>query len=405
MGLILAACGGGKADSSTGDIEQPPPDPIEETDAGPSDAGPAVAGPADAGPRAAPLPTGMSGSRVYGPGQGLSAGARSVGEDQGGNVWVASAAGLHVLRPGAGGFDTFTGVGNLGRYEALSVAGGRAGQAIVGYRGLFGGADGNDPQEMLDSGDADLFDLAGGGVTLMRHYDLRKGNIEHDRTALTLVFDRDTGNVWFGMNHGLDMWDEQFHVTVGHRHPEFATGSTIRSSNMRGVDLDEGGAVWMGMAYRTGILPFGANGGDFWGDMTKPSPLDVWPAGQSAFPGPDFEDHVHGIAVERAGVAWIASFGNGLARVDTTFSPPDIRYYRMSDGLPSEKLTDVVIDPDGTVWGGTSASGIFRLNPASGEVRSYLSGRGVADLYLETRPTGRTLYIATSGGLVSYSGP
>lgn len=101
------------------------------------------------------------------------------------------------------------------------------------------------------------------------------------------------------------------------------------------------------------------------------------------------------VLVDHRGVVWMATHGGGLVRYDgagfTTF--------RRSDGLSSDYLISLAEDRDGSLWVGTLAGGLNRLATAARElvdVRSGLPPFPVTTLYQNT--TTKTWWIGTYGG-------
>jgi hypothetical protein len=169
-------------------------------------------------------------SKVYG-----------VAADEGGNIWVAGGEeGLFLLKPGAARFQKFTMADGLRPFgylpdgtpvpephylKVISVAGGPAGTAFVGYEGLPGTGDddcennwdGPNPNpSRFKSGDADKVTLLPDGTLNVVHYDIFSGpNIVKDEMrgrekicdVLRIAYDKRTQSVWFGGNHGFAWGD------------------------------------------------------------------------------------------------------------------------------------------------------------------------------------------------------
>ena len=225
-------------------------------DAGPPDAGPPDAGPPDAGGLKTISFPGTLNWDFYGPQHGGPQDVRDVALDEGGNLWVAGGSeGLFLMRAnGTGGlsgrFEKFgiadglhpygwlngeaaKGLGvadgtpsdphpSLTATPVISVAGGPAGTAFVGYEGKPGCEDAwhgdewtpaskwGDPS-VYKSGDADRVTLTGNGISVV-HYNIFSGPgvVGHEikgREKLCsiyrLAWDKEKNLIWFGGNHGF----------------------------------------------------------------------------------------------------------------------------------------------------------------------------------------------------------
>ena len=362
------------------------------TDAG-QDAG------VDAGPPLA-LPT-LAGWQFYGPDQGGPRRVYGVSADEAGNVWVAGGdEGLFLLAPGAVAFRRFTvtdgltpyrGDGGAEQQRAISVAGGPAGTAFVGYQGHYGGLEDNDPPAILKSGDVDKVVLREAGIAVT-HIDISTppgvssaypGGRDKIRDVFRIVHDRSTGDVWFGGNHGLAMWNGREHRVREHQHPwlsgYLASGAhTFLTGDYYGVGLDPSGDVWFGGGHRLAKLPFG-RGRSFYAALDPR--IDVWPDAvpSDARPWQRTDDFVQDLAVLPDGSLWVGSIPNGLAHV----SSGGIGY--RTSGMVDRKVTALEYDKkNGSLWVGHIWGGITRLS-GSGATYYSISALG-ADLGNDTVP-------------------
>ncbi len=394
-------------------------------DGGPQDAGPAPrdAGPltmADAGPISFPSSSGWT---FYGPQHGGPRAALGVSSDAAGNLWVAGGdEGLFLLTPGAQTFRRFTHADGLGSYtdasgvhgyKVLSVAGGPANTVFIGYEGVFGGLDDNDPPYQLKSGDADQVAFNGAGLTV-RHFDLSSppglyseypAGRDKLRSVFRVVHDAKSGDVWFGGNHGIAVYDRSHDLVVEHQHAAIngytASGAyTLLSGDWYGLALDGHGDVWMGGGHRVGKLGYAA-GRNFWGPVSPV--LDIWPDAVpiDGKPKDRTDDYVQDLAVAADGSVWVGSIPNGLAH----WSPSGVAYYRT--GLVDPKVTALEVDPeDGSVWVGHLYGGLSRLTASGVQHYDYrvfgrqtVSGR-VPDLQSDRVGGKRRLLVAFESGAV-----
>jgi hypothetical protein len=220
------------------------------TDAGPADSGPADSGPADsgtpldggpdagpaddggtpdAGPAGPPTPTLIQPSRsdaqIISTPNGEALLAASA--DEGGNIWAVSSNTIYLLRAGTTSFESYGNPhGKTDDYAAndgiYTVAGGAAGEAWVGYKGLFQNGESDDPSVPLyirQSGGTDHFVMTPNGIQLDRHvmFWTPAGILTAEptgrwkvRSIFTIVYNHGQapgtkGDVFFGGTHGTAM--------------------------------------------------------------------------------------------------------------------------------------------------------------------------------------------------------
>jgi signal transduction histidine kinase/streptogramin lyase len=105
------------------------------------------------------------------------------------------------------------------------------------------------------------------------------------------------------------------------------------------------------------------------------------------------------VLVDRRGVVWMATHGGGLVRYDGA----GFQAFRRQEGLSTDYLISLSEDRDGALWVGTLAGGLNRLAPAARELldaRSGLPPFPVTTVY--QRGQTETWWIGTyGGGLVS----
>jgi hypothetical protein len=395
------------------------------TDAGPVDAG-TDAGPVDAGTDAGPVDAGTDGGVTIGvpnsagwqflqAADGLNSGeVMGASVDEAGNLWVAGGTdGLFVLRKGDAQFQQFglsDGLHPFGYMadgspadlnpflQAISVAGGTAGNAYVGYMGKtpadpsqlpcennWDELNGSVPDPAIyKSGDADHVTLNGSGITVA-HYDIFSGpgvvkNEQKGREKLCnifrIVYEHGTNNLWFGANHGF-AWgnatftgaptcDGELNCTGSfeHVHPSVndQEGNGL-TGDYRGVSLDlvVPHDVWFGGIIRSTRFKYGTFDGDFFvkaeqgteNDLSNQ--FDVWPDKVEVDPADSdiVPDNVSGMAAMPDGSVFVASYDFTLRHIarDGTFIE-DIP-------MQASHLSALVRDPeDGSLWAGYEGFGL-----------------------------------------------
>jgi hypothetical protein len=440
LAACLAACGRGQGSPS---VEPPVVD--GGYDAGPAlDGGPAVDGggpsddggtPADAGSSdASVIITSAEGWSSYDAKDGLGGPLMGVSADEGGNLWVAGGTqGVFVLRAGGSGFQKFglgDGLHPFGSMpdgspadrnpylNALSISGGPAGTAFVGYDGRPGCEDNWDSARpdpaVYKSGDADKLTLSGGGISVV-HYDIFSGpNVvraeppgrERLCSILRVVYQRGTNWVWFGGNHGFALGLADFPGSPScngqlscagvweHVHPAINGYATDNPSDMRvwlftgdyyGVSVDPlTSDIWFGGLHRTTRFKFATSAASspmnryFDAELkTEDTPyvsnrIDVWPdqVPEASTPRPSqrVDDKVSAIAGMPDGSAWIGSYANGLRRIGGSGALVD----DLTGRLLGRQVGALARDPsDDSLWIGYRGGGSVSRLMSDGSIRHY----------------------------------
>ncbi|MEM1054590.1 MAG: two-component regulator propeller domain-containing protein [Bacteroidota bacterium] len=119
-----------------------------------------------------------------------------------------------------------------------------------------------------------------------------------------------------------------------------------------------GGGLWIG-TYGGGLVHRAADGA-----------FRQWDGGTDQ---PLAHSTVYGVHEDDAGVVWIATAGGGLNRLDPRTS--EVRVLTTNDGLPHNIIYAVLPGPEGALWLTTNA-GLARLDPATGDVRTFGVAQG-----------------------------
>lgn len=348
--------------------------------------------------------------RFWNPGWGFGGPVTSVTTDRGGNVWVASRAHLGLQRAGSDRWEFFDADDGLLGWPIIAVGGGHAGQVYVGYEGVFPDDDYfDDPPAIAKSGDVDRVQLQANGTLTRHHYDISSGptaEYPNGRDILRTCFriipvldGPDAGDVWFGCNHGVAMWNDHWKMLAEHQHTFIIRGGDLWAGDFHGLAMAPDGNVWIAGAHRGGLIQYAATK-DLWAPVDPE--IDIWPDGVSTDPRGD--DWTLALAVAPDGTLWAGGMGNGLARMDPAGT---WTYYRKADGLPDDRVYDVAIDGDGTVWIATDG-GLARYR--GGAITTVLTwGAGLQGsmyaVHVDTRSSPRRVIFGTSEGVGIYTGP
>lgn len=205
-------------------------------------------------------------------------------------------------------------------------------------------------------------------------------------TVHRLAQDR-AGNLWLATLDGLARFDGHgFRVW---RHDPGDPGS-LPGNDVQQVLVDPLDQVWLSVN-DGGVARYRRGSDDF----------EVWrhrPGDAASLPG----DRIWALAPDGAGGIWLGGFGTGLARLA---ADGGITRLRGDDAVPpggcSDHVTALDVDPDGTVWVG-STEGLCRWHPDTGLVAVPLRDADPATrpaIVVDLRRQGGLRWLSTDAGL------
>ncbi|WP_257449207.1 hypothetical protein [Archangium lipolyticum] len=423
------------------------PDAGEPGDAGTPDAGE----PPDAGPW--PTDAVLDYTRAFGVGR-----PRSVGLDEGLNLWLLDGDRIGVLRPGDTVPTWTTGVGQarlpFGRdslaIDSTVICGGEAGRAYVGYRAAemkkdprirqrtyipWPGEDFYTPERFAEyqKGDLDAVRLqSDGSVVLEEHiwrttgssnegrkigiHNTNDFHYEEDRSVLNCA--RVTrgpyrGDLYITTNHGVTRI--QGLTYNSHRHPGWYLITTDEDGNeseslqcppMYGLGIAPNGDVLVANEQMLGVL--------------VPSPkLEEWDR-EKTWEGPTpwrfkgFNEVLNGQAADdfwrafeqtTSGRYYLGSKEFGLWAM-TPKSRSAGNWSKLT-GLPAKGVLALAATDDGALYIGTDGAGLWRLEPDGTTLARVpqVSGQSVLQLVYEPTVKPSMLLVLTDQGLTVLRGP
>ena len=216
-----------------------------------------------------------------------------------------------------------------------------------------------------DGGGLVIFDRATGSLREEKHDKARHDTLAHDRVT-SVMTDR-TGILWVTTAQGVSLLNPR-HVLLPYNEVPGKVTSMLRDSRSR---------LWIGVAQR-GAAVFDQQVG----------------LGTSLT-----SDTVNAMAEDMQGNLWWAT-DNGLVKVNP--SGGSLQRWGLADGLPSGRLTSLLIDSDGSFWIGSSQKGlVHRLPPGTaGTETTYFPDTQINVLF---RDQGRRLWVGTPKGLAQVS--
>lgn len=414
--------GNGNTDTNSNTVppggDNPPPPDLGAP--APSD-GPTATAPPDLGRTFPAVDT------AYTAADGLVPPIADVSADEAGNLWAAGREALFLLTPNATRWvafgppdgihvEPFTDVvGNATKTWVTAVAGARANEVYVGYYGYEDGDPFNDPIELKRLGNADrvTYDPATGRITVKR-YEFRclaaASRCWEDRSVRRALFVHQgaaAGHVFFGHNHGIshvydDVIGDHVHPEIGWRLPDGRV--EIHYGDHRGLAITPAGELWTASRFGVGLHHWTADP-IAWVTSKYRTVFSVYTDDHDIVLPNGFRDENNAASVGPDGRAWFASDTRGL----TSYGPREsystlTQWAGGTTGIPLA-LADVAADPDGTVWIVARDGRLLRLDPTTATVREHPGVSGAVRLQLDTLTTPRSLYVATSRGVVVIRSP
>ncbi|MGC4048975.1 MAG: ATP-binding protein [Paludibaculum sp.] len=159
----------------------------------------------------------------------------------------------------------------------------------------------------------------------------------------------------------------------------------LLASATSAVLQDREGSLWVGL-WGTGLARW--VGRNAWEGWTRAEGLSG--------------EHVWKMVRDREGRLWVAT-DNGLNQmeVDGRTGKTNWRLWTEANGLAGNKTRALVLGPDGGIWAGSSPGGITRVDPKTGQVRTYALPHipGSDRIWSLAFDRAGTLWAATRAGL------
>lgn len=201
----------------------------------------------------------------------------------------------------------------------------------------------------------------------------------------------------------LNCYDYEEHI-----HPFSNDETETYGGDVHAIAVTAAGDLWIGDRKAIYFVPEGSRGAnaDFFPNPLTSIPGQPGAAYINAFPGATNGDEWNwGIAVDKAGGLYVASYGNGLVYLTANSYSPT--YFSASNKLPENSLTGVAIDSTGDVWIGTHASGVARYTPSTGAWLYYTEASGlpsndIAAVWYDKYGSPGGVYFATDNGIAVY---
>ena len=243
-----------------------------------------------------------------------------------------------------------------------------------------------------------IFQITGGGLAVfdrktntLTQYSFHEGHLSDALMtgAMTMLEDRD-GSLWFGtFGDGLVKFDRQERKFIRYRNDP-ANPDSLGEDNVTTLFQDREGNIWAGLHM---MAPNRFS--------TRPPLFEKFkhePGNPNSLSG----TMVNGIYEDREGILWISAI-NALNRVDRKTGK--YTFYRTAVPGVSPRPTAIAQDRLGFLWVGSDNHGLTRLDPKTGQFRTFrhsptdrfsLSSDRVTGLFLDHAGT---LWATTHDGL------
>lgn len=380
---------------------------------------------------------------------------RSVGLDEGLNLWLLDGARIGVLRPGDSAPTWTRGIGQASKpfgpdslaIDSTVICGGEAGRAYVGYlanemkraEGITQrtyipspGQAGYTPERFAEyqKGDLDAVRLQPDGtIKLEEHiwrttgaanagrqlgiHNTNDFHYEEDRTVIScarVTRGRDRGDLYITTNHGVTRI--QGLTYNSHRHPGwylYENGSewgSLQCPPMHGLGIAPNGDVLVANEQMVGIL--------------APSPkLEEWDR-ENTWEGPtpwkfkSFNELINGLASDdywrafeqsASGRYYLGSAEFGVWAM--TLKSRSTGSWSKLAGLPTNHIQALKATDDGALYIGTNGAGLWRLEKDGTTLSpvKQVAGQRVLQLVYEPTVTPSMLLVLTNQGLTVLRGP
>jgi signal transduction histidine kinase/streptogramin lyase len=209
-------------------------------------------------------------------------------------------------------------------------------------------------------------------------------------TVIALCEDT-TGALWIGTyGGGLDRFDRRRNTFIHYKH-DAKNIHSIADNRIKALYADRDGDIWIGFATAT---------------------IDKYDPGTDSFIGYELRDSTSGAEAQGMtqgidGDIWIATFGDGLYRLNKTTGR--IKHYRNNQSDPHALFTSalycVTADAEGNLWIGSFGRGLFRYNNTTDSFTSFTEENGLPSNFIKgvLVDTKNNLWLSTSKGLAKFN--
>ncbi|MEO8086869.1 MAG: two-component regulator propeller domain-containing protein [Bacteroidota bacterium] len=312
-------------------------------------------------------------------------------EDKSGNEWIGTLnGGVNKYNPATKSFSTYTKEstdGLLGLNSIFTIASDQSGVLWIGTMG----------------GGLTALELSTGKISRYSYDAQNLNSISSDK--IWNIFEDHAGTIWYSTANGVSSFNRSVDKFVTYKYTEATDAGS--NNNVFCVHEDADGNAWCGILGSNGLKIFDRQEGKFVSErlpkITEPVLLDknifciaeddnhlLWIGTEdglvslekksgnakvyrNATGSSSGSNAIRSIAVGKAGVFWIGTYGGGLSKFDSQSGTFTSYTNNPSDAasISSNVIMDVKLDNDGNVWMATYGGGICVFRPSSEKFTSY----------------------------------
>jgi len=251
--------------------------------------------------------------------------------------------------------------------------------------------------------------------------------------AVSAFLETKPGNIWIGTEDGglnfFNAVDKTFK-----KFPFSANQDSLSYHNIHALYKDKGGNIWIGM-YTGGLNILNATTGKikrYKSDPSNPNTLSdnsvysidedregrIWISTISGLnlydPAKDCFIRIKGKKLEKSciyqvyqdkdHIVWIATYDNGLIRMDAQKQLTQYAYAKKAGSLSSNKIICMLDDDAGNLWLGTDGGGLNVLNKKTGQFKVYEDGNWTksAVVYGIVKDDSGKMWFSTNNGVFEF---
>jgi PAS domain S-box-containing protein len=191
----------------------------------------------------------------------------------------------------------------------------------------------------------------------LTHYSFHEGHLSDalPTGAMAVLEDRD-GTLWFGtLGDGLLKFDRKGRKFIRYHHDP-TNPESLGEDDVNALFQDREGNIWAGLHM--------APPNRFSNRASLFNKFRHEPGNNDSLSG----TMVNGIYADREGILWISAI-NALNRIDRNTGR--YTFYRIAGPRVSSRPTAIIEDRSGFLWMGSDGNGLTRLNPRTGQFKTF----------------------------------
>jgi len=270
-------------------------------------------------------------------------------EDQSGNIWLGTRAGVSVFNGES--FTHYTVNEGLSNNDVWSILEDRSGHIWLGTRGGVSVYNGES----------------------FTHYTEKEG---FSNNNVYSIAEDQSGNIWLGT------WGGGVSVFNGESFTHYTEKEGLSNNNVFSIAEDQSGNIWLG-TWGGGVSVFNGESFTHYGVNEGLSDNIVW-----------------SILEDQSGHIWLGTWGGGVS----VFNGERFTHYTEKEGLSNNFVLSILEDKNGHIWLGTEGGGVSLFN---GErFTHYTENEGVSNnnVWSILEDKSGNIWLGTDGGVSLFNG-